>query len=166
MLQTWQLQSNSTCLNSSHDAATPLRSTTDPTGSATVAVLLNTHGYYQQFLPAVASAIKKLADPVEKEFKVNDEAVSTGSSNNYSYPHNVAFLSFIFERERERERESHSRLGNQTYHDCVLCSQEYLRIMRWNDGNYWAIRQATMRSHRTLVKYMNKYKVRHQSWNT
>ena len=41
---------------------------------------------------------------------------------------------------------------------CV-CVQEYLRILRWNDSNYWAIRQTTIRSHRSLVKYMNKYKV-------
>ena len=87
-----------------------------------MAALLNTYGYYHQFLPAVKTAIDDLASPVEKEFKV---------------------WIIILE----------------TLYYVVLYVQEYLKILRWNDGNYWAIRQATIRSHRSLVKYMNKYKV-------
>jgi len=32
-------------------------------------------------------------------------------------------------------------------------------ILRWNDGNYWAVKATTEKSHRTLVKFVNKYKV-------
>ena len=38
--------------------------------ATTMAVLLNSYGYYHQFLPAVKAAIDDLASPVEKEFKV------------------------------------------------------------------------------------------------
>jgi midasin len=30
--------------------------------------------------------------------------------------------------------------------------------MRWNDGNYWALKASTEKSHRTLVKFMRKLK--------
>ena len=34
-----------------------------------------------------------------------------------------------------------------------------MTILRWNDGNYWALKATTEKSHRSLVKFMNKYKV-------
>jgi midasin len=35
---------------------------------------------------------------------------------------------------------------------------DHVRIMRWNDGNYWALKASTENSHRTLVKFMRKLK--------
>jgi midasin len=35
---------------------------------------------------------------------------------------------------------------------------DLVRIMRWNDGNYWALKASTEKSHRTLVKFMRKLK--------
>lgn len=43
-----------------------------------------------------------------------------------------------------------------TYH--VI--QELVSIMRWNDGNYWALKSSTEKSHRSLVRIMKKWKVR------
>ena len=34
-----------------------------------------------------------------------------------------------------------------------------MHIMRWNDGNYWALKASTEKSHRTLVRFMKKWKV-------
>lgn len=40
--------------------------------------------------------------------------------------------------------------------------QDHVSIMRWNDGNYWALKASTEKSHRTLVKFMKKWKVQLQ----
>jgi midasin len=36
--------------------------------------------------------------------------------------------------------------------------KNHVRIMRWNDGNYWALKASTEKSHKTLVKFMKKWK--------
>ena len=37
--------------------------------------------------------------------------------------------------------------------------QEQVSIMRWNDGNYWALKASTEKNHRTLFNFMKKWKV-------
>ena len=37
--------------------------------------------------------------------------------------------------------------------------QEYLTIVRWNDGTYWALKTKTDKSKRVLAKLTTKYKV-------
>ena len=32
-------------------------------------------------------------------------------------------------------------------------------MMRWNDGNYWALKTSTEKSHRALARFMKKWKV-------
>ena len=34
-----------------------------------------------------------------------------------------------------------------------------MSIMRWNDGNYWALKASIEKSHRSLIKFMKKWKV-------
>ena len=49
-----------------------------PAGSSVTATaaLLNSYGYYHQFLPAVETTIDNLASPVEKEFKVGSSYIN------------------------------------------------------------------------------------------
>ncbi|XP_019859132.1 PREDICTED: midasin-like [Amphimedon queenslandica] len=36
--------------------------------------------------------------------------------------------------------------------------KDYLKILRWKDGNYWSIKQQSERSHATLSKHIKQYK--------
>jgi midasin len=36
--------------------------------------------------------------------------------------------------------------------------KEHVSIMRWNDGNYWALKASIEKSHRSLIKFMKKWK--------
>ena len=45
---------------------------------------------------------------------------------------------------------------------CVcVCAvfQEYLSLLRWNDGNYWALKDAIKRNHAAIAKLVKKFKV-------
>ena len=42
---------------------------------------------------------------------------------------------------------------------CVLLFQEYLSLLRWNDGNYWALKDAIKRNHAAIAKLVKKFKV-------
>ena len=42
---------------------------------------------------------------------------------------------------------------------CVLLFQEYLSLLRWNDGNYWALKDAIKRNHTAIAKLVKKFKV-------
>ena len=42
---------------------------------------------------------------------------------------------------------------------CVcVCAvfQEYLSLLRWNDGNYWALKDAIKRNHAAVAKLVKK----------
>lgn len=39
-------------------------------------------------------------------------------------------------------------------------SQGYVKIAKWNDANFWAMKQAAEKSHRTLHKFVRRYEVR------
>jgi hypothetical protein len=43
----------------------------------------------------------------------------------------------------------------------VFCSitQGYVKIAKWNDANFWAMKQAAEKSHRTLHKFVRRYEV-------
>lgn len=42
----------------------------------------------------------------------------------------------------------------------VLVLQEYLSLLRWNDGNYWALKDAIKKNHAAVAKLVKKFKVR------
>ena len=61
---------------------------------------------------------------------------------------------------------THTHTHTHTYVCMYVCPhianmfvQEYLSIMKWNDRNYWAIKLASEKSHRSLLRFMKKYKV-------
>ena len=41
----------------------------------------------------------------------------------------------------------------------VLVLQEYLSLLRWNDGNYWALKDAIKKNHAAVAKLVKKFKV-------
>ena len=44
-------------------------------------------------------------------------------------------------------------------HTFIYSYQEQVSIMRWNDGNYWALKASTEKNHRTLFNFTKKWKV-------
>lgn len=38
--------------------------------------------------------------------------------------------------------------------------RDFVKIARWNDINYWAVKETVDRTHRTLLKYIREYEVR------
>ena len=46
---------------------------------------------------------------------------------------------------------------------CINILQEFLDILRWNDGNYWSIKESSDKNHKRLFKFIRRYKVDTQS---
>ena len=45
---------------------------------------------------------------------------------------------------------------------CILCCfllKGFVKIAKWNDSNFWAMKQAADKSHYTLHKFVRKYEV-------
>ena len=47
----------------------------------------------------------------------------------------------------------------------VFLFKDFVKIAKWNDSNFWAMKQAADKSHHTLHKFVRKYEVREQFCN-
>ena len=42
---------------------------------------------------------------------------------------------------------------------CVLSLKDHVSLLRWNDGNYWALKDAIKKNHMAVAHLIRKYKV-------
>lgn len=43
--------------------------------------------------------------------------------------------------------------------------KDFVKIAKWNDINYWSVKETVEKTHRTLHKFMRKFEVRNHRLN-
>lgn len=95
-------------------------------------LLWNLHNYYKQFVPSTEHHLQQRRQPLEKELKV---------------------CAHVLDMTQDAPRSA----DKPTWARC--CLQDYVKIAKWNDANFWAMKQAAEKSHRTLHKFVHKFEV-------